>query len=425
MSCAVLILAFSVSGCDDTGSSSKSQDALLDADSSLGDTGELEDTGDVLTPDTVEDDDEVDDAIDSDAISPELDADDADATELEPDELSCVDPCPAPHGGLEWGCERRFMYGINYAWHHFAGDFGGIAPWGQRGVAENAETHANNLAEMRSHGVSVVRWWVWPDFRGDGVRFDGEELPVGLGETTLADLERALELAEENDVYLMLCLFSFDNFRPSREVAGIWTPGIAPMVMDAARREALLENVVRPFARAAQASPYHERLIAWDVINEPEWAMSGASLYGDPGFDAMTELEPVSHAEMERFLADTITVLREESDALITVGGAAAKWAKAWTGLDLDFYQFHMYAWINIWWPYTDPPSTYGLDRPIVMGEFPLGALTSGASYGKVVSTWYDNGYAGALGWMYGEASADELDEVASFAAEHPCETRF
>ena len=77
----------------------------------------------------------------------------------------CTDQCPAPSGGIEWACKYRFMYGINYAWHSFAADFGGIPQWNQAGVAANVSVHSTKLADMKAHGVSVIRWWVMPDFR--------------------------------------------------------------------------------------------------------------------------------------------------------------------------------------------------------------------------------------------------------------------
>ncbi|MBN1774335.1 MAG: hypothetical protein JXB32_23950 [Deltaproteobacteria bacterium] len=349
----------------------------------------------------------------------------ADADGEADDGGGCIDDCPVATG-IAWGCKRRFLYGMNYAWRHFAGDFGGIAAWSQTGVAADREAYRADLQEMHDHGASVVRWWMFPDFRGDGILFDGDENPTGLGATTLDDLAAALELAAETDVYLMLCLFSFDNFRPSREEAGVFIPGLAPLVVDDARRTLLLERVVRPLARAAGTDPHHDRLLAWDVINEPEWAMSGPSPYGDEDYDPNVELDAMSHAQMETFVAETIAVLRAESDALVTVGGTAWKWARAWTGVDLDFYQIHMYDWINTWWPYSEPASTYGLtDKPVVMGEFPMGDLTAGVTYDMVVDRWWADGYAGALSWMYDGADAGSLDLVAGFAARHACETRY
>lgn len=335
-----------------------------------------------------------------------------------------MDSCPAPGGGVSWECKKRFMYGINYAWKDFAGDFGGISAWNIQGVSGQAAAHAAALADMRAHGVSVVRWWMFPDFRGDGVDVDSSETPTGLGGTALADIQKALELAEQADVYLMLTVFSFDNFKPSENVAGIWTPGITPMVKDAAKRKALLDKVVKPVAKTVAQSPYARRVVAWDVINEPEWALTGSDAYGDPPFEADATLAPVTFSEMETFITETVAALRGESQALVTVGGAAAKWAKAWTKVGLDFYQLHIYDWVDKWWPHTNPPSSYGLDKPIVMGELPPTSL-NGVAYASVVQSLWSTGYAGALPWMYDGIKAAELDAVKSFADAHSCETHY
>ncbi len=337
---------------------------------------------------------------------------------------SCTDLCPAPNAGIAWDCKKRFLYGVNYAWDVFSGDFGGISPWGQSGVAANAAAHEANLKKMHANGASVIRWWMFPDFRGDGVKLDSNESPTGLGPTTVADIQKALELANTADVYLMLTLFSFDNFSPSQSVSGIWTPGLSNIVRDSAKRTALLENVVRPVAKAVAASPYANRMIAWDVINEPEWAMTGTDPYGDPAFESNGNLDPVTFAEMEQFLKETIAVLRAETGSLVSVGNAAVKWQNAWSKLDQDFYQFHIYDWVDAYWPYDTPASDYGLDKPIVMGEMPMGSL-SGTPYGTVLAGFWDKGYAGAMSWMFNGASDSDLALVKGFADQHACETSF
>ena len=340
-----------------------------------------------------------------------------------PEPGACKDTC-AKAGGVDWLCKLRFMYGINYAWSNFGSDFGGNTKWNQPGVSKNPKVETE-LATLAQNGVDVVRWWVFPDFRGDGVQFDARDEVVGLGGTAVADLTRALELAEKNDLYLMLTLWSFDNFRPTKEADGIRARGIRPHVLDAAKRKALMEKVVRPLARAAGKSPYAKRLIAWDVINEPEWAISGPSLYGgDPQFDANPELEAISHQQMETFLADTIKVLREETRALVSVGSAAIKWKSAWSKLDTDFHQFHIYDWVQKYWPYDKTPREYGLDdRPVVMGEFPTGGLT-GIPYATLVNRWFDGGYGGALSWSFTDHKGG-LGDVKTFATRHPCETKY
>ncbi len=353
-------------------------------------------------------------------------ADTAGSDSAEPADSMSDDPCPAPLGGITWGGKRRFMHGINYAWSDFAADFGGIAQWNQPGVAAALDVHRAALADMKDHGVGVARWWVWPDLRGDSIVVDDTETPTGLGGTTLADLNAALTLAEETDTYLMLCLFSFDGFRPSRDISGLWTPGLTDIVTDSAKRQALLEQVVRPFAQAAAAHPNADRLISWDLINEPEWAMTGPGLYGaDPDFEQESDLVALTHSEMELFLSELAAVLRAETNALLTVGATAMKWRSAWSQLDLDFDQFHVYDWINVWWPYDNSPSSYGLnDRPVVMGEFPLSGLID-ADYASMLPALWSAGYAGAMGWQYNQATPAQLDAASAFSAQHSCETAY
>jgi len=326
------------------------------------------------------------------------------------------DTCPVA-AGVTYECRRRFMYGLNYAWQNFAGDFGG----GNRGIAATRNTINTTLQQMASNGVDVIRWWVWPNFTGNGVSFDGSGTPTGLTSTTLADLEALLSLAEQHDVYLMLTLFSFDNFKTMLPA----NRRMDTIARDANLRAGLVNNVVKPFARAATMSPNAHRVIAWDVINEPEWAISGQGMYGDDdAFDPTDDLSAISHAQMETLLEEVITGLRAESPALITVGAAAMKWKSAWSQLDQDFYQFHIYDWVQEYWPYTTSPAGYGLsDKPLVMGEFPPEGV-SGASYRTMLDSWYSNGYAGALAWRDSNFRVDYA-AVKSFADAHPCETSY
>jgi hypothetical protein len=321
------------------------------------------------------------------------------------------------------------MYGVNYAWETFAGDFGGISGWEQPGVAGNENGIDARLADMASSGVDVVRWWVWPDFRGDGVQFDSSDIPSGLGSTTIADLSKALELADKHDLHLMLTLFSFDNFRPSRMIQDLNVRGLYPVATQLEARVALIDHVVRPFARAAQESPYRERLVAWDVINEPEWAMRGQSKYcNDDNMPAQDGLEHLTHDQMEGFVSDLIAGLRAESDALVTVGGAATFWACAWKYVDIDFYQFHMYDWVDEWRPYESAPAHFGIiDKPAIIGEFPLNGL-SRASYSELVESWYQNGWAGALAWAVTESGpswSESKADVGSVVDAHACESHY
>ena len=104
------------------------------------------------------------------------------------------------------------------------------------------------------------------------------------------------------------------------------------------------------------------------------------------------------------------------------------KWRRAWSTVDIDFYQFHIYDWVDDYWPYDQSPSYFGVtDKPVVMGEFPLTGLTR-ANYSTMLSSWYANGYAGALGWAVTDGSfnwSGTKSDVGAFANQHPCETQY
>jgi hypothetical protein len=288
---------------------------------------------------------------------------------------------------------------------------------------------------MKAAGVDVVRWWLFPRFLADGITWAADDTPAGVGGTLTADLQAALELAAQHDVYLVLTPFSFDNFRPTADESGVNSRGIRPMVVEAGARERLLANLVVPVAQAVAASPYAARVLAWDLINEPEWAMSGPSLYGDPDFEPMNGLETVTHAQMETFLADLAEALRASSGAQVTVGRAGIKWGHAWTRLGLDFYALHYYDWVYEWFPYQDPqfaPAAYGLDdRPVVMGEFPMQGLSATGGHParsllELTSDLWSYGYAGALAWAYNDPGFPwDPTAMAALPALLPCETAY
>lgn len=323
-----------------------------------------------------------------------------------------------------YGC--GFLYGMNYAWRHFGGDFGGVELWRQQGVSADPAPYRADLARMRAHGVRAVRWWMFPEFRGQSALWDSENTPVQVGPNTINDVRAALALADELDVDLMFTLFSFDGFRKTRSVDGLTIPGLAPLVRDPGKRARLLQALVHPVAQAVAASPHAHRMVAWDVINEPEWALfAQPGLGGDPPFRPLPTVDdPVSHAEMAAFIAEVIAVLRVQTPSVpISIGSAATVWRNAWRGLDTDFHQFHMYGWVNAEWvegvpgrafAYDKSPRELAIDdKPVVMGEFGLqglwrevdGKRTLDVPHERLVTDWKKLGYAGAMSWSLTEGS--------------------
>ncbi len=345
------------------------------------------------------------------------------------DSSSCVDPCPAPNGGVTLGCEKRFLYGVNYAWKNWAADFGGIAAWSSPGVSGNKAAILADLQDMQSHGVDVVRWWMFEQLEGEAVTFDANGSPTGLGGTAVADIQAALDLAAQAGVHYNFTLFSFDDFDPSGDVSGATRHGMNPIVTDPNKLAALIANVVVPVAQTVAASPHADRVVSWDVINEPDWAISDSDPYGDPAFSPNGMLQTVTFAQMEAFVKATVTALHQHGSALVTVGDSAIKWAQAWSHVNLDYYTFHLYDWVQQYYPYTTPPSGYGITgTPVVMGEFPLAGLM-GVPYATLLGGLWSEGYAGAMAWAVDDnccgAWSTAKTDVAAFATMHSCETHY
>jgi len=264
------------------------------------------------------------------------------------------------------------------------------------------------------------------DLRGDGIVIDTDSGIPLIGTTLPDDVQTGLDLAAQFDLHVQLTLFSFNAFSWPFTNNGAVVPSIAPIVRDAAKRTQLLERVIRPVAKATAMSKNRDRLVSWDVINEPEWATSGNDGYGDPDFTPdFGAYDAISFSEMQTFIAEIVKVLHEETNAPVTVGGASIGWKKAWSKVGLDFFTVHMYDWINNRWPYGTQVSSFGLDKPLVMGEFPLDGI-GGASYGKFVQTIFDVGYAGSLGWQFADSAWDRYaSQIKAFADAHPCITHY
>jgi len=360
------------------------------------------------------------------------------------------DTCPAPNAGVTIGCKKRFMYGVNYAWSstnnsaNFGSDFGGLAAWSKQGVAATKAARTTDMTDMKDNGVDILRWWMFPSLAGDGLKFDTNKTPSGIGGTLIDDINAALDIAGTLDLHIKLTLFSFDTFWNEFVTSGVTFPGLKPIITDDAKRAALISKIVIPIAQAVESSPNKDRMISWDVINEPEWSITGEDGYGDQKFDPQSSgsdnktMGQVTFPQMETFVRDVVTALHANSSAPVTVGSAAIKWAKAWSKVGLDYYDFHWYGWVDQYFPHTKTPADYQVgDKPVVVGEFPLvpssdttGQAFGGIKYGKLLDDWYAAGYAGAQGWAFSETQGafswtTGKTEVKAWASAHACYTHY
>lgn len=280
----------------------------------------------------------------------------------------------------------RFLAGANLPWVSYGNDFGASAWYPRGGLAASPaaqEAADRALARAADEGLEIVRWFVLCDGRA-GVRFGERGIPIGLDDRVPADLEAAMDVSYRRGVRLLLVLFDFHWCLPERRVSGVQLGGRRNTIAGGSARAALAERVVVPLLERFGREP---AVFGWDLFNEPEWITWG---FGGRG---CRRLAPWL---VRDWLAGLVRVARASAEQPVTVGLASAGGLPLCRGLGLDFYQVHWYEHIEDEAPLDRPVARLGLDRPLVLGEFPArGPRSPSASFEAARGA----GYAGALLW--------------------------
>jgi hypothetical protein len=294
---------------------------------------------------------------------------------------------------IPWLGGSWYLQGADYPWVNYGNDFGGNA-WGAYGVhssGTNATVDAD-FTKMAAEGIHVTRWFVFTDGRA-GITF-ANGLPTGLDTYVFQDLDAAVQIAAKHNIYLNLVLLDFSFMFNATTVNGVQIGGHANLINTSAGQQALINNV---FVPVFQRYGHNAQIISWEVMNEPEWAITeDGALNGNIS-------QPSSLANFQSLTTQVATAIHANTQSYVTVGEASMKWDQQWKGLGLDFYQIHYYDWMQPY-PVTNVyAATYaslGLDRPVVLGEFPAGGSAT-ATLQQYLDTWFNNGYAGTWSWSY------------------------
>jgi hypothetical protein len=282
---------------------------------------------------------------------------------------------------------QEFVLGVNLPWFAYGGDFGCNAWSPEGGMARPDRQRELDLlfAHLAEAGAHVVRWFLLCDGRA-GLCEDEDGCPDGLDERTLVDLAAAVSAAEAHGLALIPALLDFHWCHPRRHVSGVQCGGRALHLADRGRRARLLEHVLRPMLSRFGG---RDGIVAWDVINEPEWVtFSWAS------WDPRRALLPDVMCD---YIAEAAALVHECSDQAATVGLATAASLPRVRGLGLDLYQAHWYDKLEALAPLATPVSAFGLDAPVILGEFPTRG--SGRSPDEIAQLARAAGYRGALAW--------------------------
>jgi hypothetical protein len=181
-------------------------------------------------------------------------------------------------------------------------------------------------------------------------------------------------------------LLDFLWCRRARVVDGVQLGGRRRVLASEVGRGALVDRVIGPLLARFGREP---GIFAWDVINEPEWVTFGLGAW-DPWAS-------VRRSAMRAFIGQVAARVHQVADQPVTVGSACARWLHLVAGLGLDFYQPHWYDRFEPDLPLATPVAELGVDRPVVLGEFP----TRGSAHPPdvLLQTARAAGYQGALFW--------------------------
>jgi hypothetical protein len=292
---------------------------------------------------------------------------------------------------------------VNLPWLSYGGDFGANAwhPDGGVGRAGCVEVLRAELGRLGDLGVSALRWFMLCDGRA-GLRESASGVPEGLDEFVFRDADVAVEELDRAGLRAIFVLFDFHWFKPAAIVDGVQTCGRGHLARDLGLRERLLDRVVAPLL---ERYGRHPSIAAWDVVNEPEWVVRRRGVPA-PG-------DGVPRSAMHGFIRDVVDLIHERTSHAATVGSASTRTLPLVRDLGLDVYQAHWYDHLDRRAPLDRPVHELGLDRPLILGEFPTRGSSRSAR--EILEAAQRAGYAGALAWSaLASDTASDHDALAS-----------
>ena len=335
-----------------------------------------------------------------------------------------------------------YINGLNVPWNKFGGDFGNHELWGS--LYESA-WFENMFKECQANGVNVVRMWIHCDGRANP-EFDEKGYCIGFDPDFFMDLDDLFRIAQKYEVMVMPCLWSFDMCKDSRESAGEFAGNHQDLLTDSLKMESYLQKCFIPLVKryANQCN-----LFAWEICNEPEWALDRSAIPTDNYWEYRT-LNIVPISAMQTLTAKMASIVHRYSNKMVTTGSAAIRWnsdvepsavVNLWSdkmlkGINndslafLDFYQIHYYDHFKE--SGSDPYDTtrninyWKFDKPTIIGETPASKEKSKFyTPTQMLENALTNGYSGTMFWCYeggdGHGSwKDFKDANKTFYEKHP-----
>ena len=314
---------------------------------------------------------------------------------------------------LLYNGKKIFFSGTNLAWSDYNSDVGD-AP-----LNENAWRKA--VEGTRAAGGNSIRWWLFNNMSQSPTIDQSTHLVTGPKENTIANMKKALDIAEEYGVMVSMCLFSHNLMEPNQW--GLYSEKLDitanELLFEDDGTKAFIDNVLVPVVKAIGN---HNALMSWEVFNEPEGMTSECSGW---------TTKKMALSKIQKFTNKVAAAIHTENpELLVSTGSVNIQYQKYWndaalieaggeTKGTLDFFQTHYYPYYqnDDVSPFMNTAaqmaSKYSYDsKPMIIGEFPASGwagttyTTSMAAKTQITTEEcyrkaFDGGYAGALAWQY------------------------
>ncbi len=319
---------------------------------------------------------------------------------------------------LQLNGKKIFFSGMNLAWIDYNSDVGDAQ------LDENVWRKA--IQDVRAAGGNAIRWWLFNNMSQSPEINTTTNLVSGLKANTTANMKKALDIAEEYGVMVSMCLFSHNLM--AKDQWGIYAGNKINItanhkLFDDEGTTAFINNALNP---VVEFIGNHAALMTWELFNEPEGMIDGW----------FSETETL--ARVQKFSNKVAAAIKaKQTGALVSTGSHTFKSMSNWsdsaliaaggepTGT-LDFIQAHFYPehQTSDNNPFEHPASFWGVNKPVVIGEFWAGGWNKetypaykvpSATPTQLYQYAINNGYAGAMSWQY----IGDNDIIAGTAVTH------
>jgi hypothetical protein len=297
--------------------------------------------------------------------------------------------------------QEVFLSGMNVAWQDFANDVGD--------TPINEANWAKILDDVKAAGGNTIRWWLYTN-ASRAPKFNNGYVS-SLGTQSVNNIKKVLDLSQQRDMLVVLCLFSFDLLQTSQYMVN-GDNNVRMLTTDAGIKACIDNCIVPTVTQIGQ----HPSIACWEIFNEPEGMLTNGG---------WTDRR-IGWYDIQRFVNRAAGAIHRAVPNVYVSNGAKhmhantnrlgqknyytnAELRNAGGDVDgfLDFYMVHYYdnegAPGTQHSPFHNNFSYWGVDKPMVIAEFGARGysnnftMSSEECYRQV----YNRGYAGALSWTY------------------------